>query len=167
MAAAAAFGQGQFAFGSTVGGSTDNTITLPNKTTPADSPYQAEVAVGVGTTLASLTLYPASITALSGGYIFGPTFAVTGSAPGATVAFDVLVWNPADGATYAAALAKGGATITGSSGVVQGYVLGGGSPPVAPGFPAFAPFSLSATPEPTTLALGAMGLGALLLRRRK
>lgn len=169
MAAVAAFGQSTatFAFASTIGGAGDNIITLPNKTTPADSPYQAEVAVGVGTTLASLTLYPASITPVSSGYIFGPQFSLPSSiAAGATVAFDVLVWNPADGATYAAAAAKTGA-ITGNSGLVQGYVTGGtGTPPAPAPNPAFAPFSL-VVPEPTTLALGAMGLGALLLRRRK
>jgi hypothetical protein len=169
MAAVAAFGQGSFAFSSTIGGAQDNTITIKSSGTPADAPYQAEVAVGVGTTLASLTLYPGSITPLSTGWIFGPTFALTGVTAGSTVAFDVLVWNPADGATFAAASTKPGA-IFGSSGVVQGYVTGGaGSPPSVAPNPAFGPFTLApgVVPEPTTLALGAMGLGALLLRRRK
>jgi len=167
MAAVAAFGQGSFAFSSSIGGATDNTITLKSSGASADSPYQAEVAVGVGTTLSSLTLYPSSITPLATGWIFGPTFALTSVAAGSTVAFDVLVWNPADGATYALAAAKPGA-IFGSSGVVQGYVTGGaGSPPSVAPNPAFGPFTLQASPEPTTLALGAMGLGALLLRRRK
>jgi len=168
MAAAAAFGQGTFAFSSTVGNPGDNTISIKSSGAPADSPYQAELAAGVGTTLASLTLYPSTITPVTGGYIFGPNVALTGVAAGSTVAFDILVWNPADGATFAAAVAKGGATILGSSGVVQGYVTGGsGSPPAVAPNPAFGPFSLAAAPEPTTLALGAMGLGALLLRRRK
>jgi hypothetical protein len=188
MAAAAAFGQGLFQFQSTLGTQgqaptagvvNDNTIVLPNANgtaanpatgKPADVPYQAEVAIGTGTTLASMTLYPASISPLGGGYFFGPQLTVPGSAPGTSVNFDVLVWNPADGSTYAAAVAKAG-SITGSSGVVTGYSLGGpnpaGGPPFTAGNPNFAGFSLSQTPEPTTLALGAMGLGALLLRRRK
>jgi len=170
MATVAAFGQGTFAFASSPGGATDNTISIKSSGAPADSPYQAEVAAGVGTTLSSLTLYPASITPVTGGYVFGPTFALTGVAAGSTVAFDILVWNPADGSTYAAAVAKGGpTTIFGSSGVIQGYVTGGvGSPPSIAPNPAFGPFSIAATvPEPTTFALGAMGLGALFLRRRK
>jgi len=174
LAAAAAFGQGTFNFssnvGSTPGVSPDNTIFLPNGTTPADSPYQAEVAVGVGTTLSALTLYPASITPVTGGYIFGSAFNVTGAAAGSTVAFDILVWNPANGSTFAAASAVNGA-IFGSSGVIQGYVTGGsGSPPAVAPNPAFNSFKLGSgtvTPEPTTLALGAMGLGAMLLARRR
>jgi len=170
LASVAAFGQGTFAFASSPGGATDNTISLPGGTTPADSPYQAEIAVGVGTTLASLTLYPASITPVTGGYIFGPTFNLTGVAAGSTVAFDVLVWNPANGSTFAAASTPGTGNIVGSSGVIQGYVTGGvGSPPSIAPNPAFGPFSLAPViaPEPTTLAFGAMGLGAALLFRRR
>jgi len=187
MAAAAAFGQGLFQFQSTIGTQgqaptagvvNDNTIVLPLANgsaaptatgKPADVPYQAEVAIGTGTTLASMTLYPASISPLGGGYFFGPQITVPGSAPGSSVNFDVLVWNPADG-TFAQASAKNGAT-WGSSGVVTGYSLGGpnpAGPPFIAGNPNFAAFSLvKNVPEPTTLALGAMGLGALLLRRRK
>jgi len=189
MAAAAAFGQGLFQFQSTIGTQgqpptagevNDNTIVLPNANgtaaptatgTPAGSPYQAEVAIGTGTTLASMTLYPTSISPLSTGWFFGPSLTVPGSAPGTSVNFDVLVWNPADGSTYAAALAKNGA-ITGNSGVVLGYTLGGPNPAGGPPFiacnPNFAAFSLTGVvPEPTTLTLGAMGLGSLLLFRRR
>jgi hypothetical protein len=177
MAAAAAFGQGTFSFNSNIGATPgvapDNSIFLSNGTTPADSPYQAEVAIGTGTTLSALTLYPASITAITGGYIFGPTLTITPSTPGSTVAFDILVWNSANGSTFAAASAVTGA-VFGSSGVIQGYSLGGpnptGGPTLIAGNPAFNSFKLGSgtiTPEPTTLALGAMGLGAMLLARRR
>jgi len=174
MAAAAAFGQGTFAFtsnpGATPGVSPDNTIFLSNGTTPADAPYQAELAAGVGTTLSALTLYPGAITPVTGGYIFGPSVTLTGVTAGSTVAFDILVWNPANGSTFAAASAVNGA-IFGSSGVIQGYVTGGaGVPPGPPPTAAFNSFKLGSgtvTPEPTTLALGAMGLGAMILARRR
>jgi len=178
MATVAAFGQATVSFNSTIGGTAgvapDNTIFLPGGKVGVDSPYQAEIAVGTGTTLSSLSLIPASITSMAGGggYIFGPTLTLASTPTGTTVAFDVLVWNPADGSTYAAASAKNGA-IVGSSGVIQGYVTGGpnasGPPSIAPN-PAFSSFTLapvSNVPEPTTLALGAMGLGAALLFRRK
>jgi MYXO-CTERM domain-containing protein len=179
MASLAAFGQATISFNSTIGGTAgvapDNTIFLPGGTVGADAPYQAELAVGTGTSLSSLTLLPSSITSMSGGggYIFGNgSITINSTTPtGSTVAFDVLVWNPLNGSTYAAAAATPGAII-GSSGVVQGYVTGGpnasGPPNIAPN-PAFSSFTLAPviSPEPTTLALGAMGLGAALLFRRR
>jgi len=174
LASVAAFGQGTFYFASNINGqgtAGDNAIVLPKADgtaapvatgTPADSPYQAEVAINGN-------LIPSSITPMTSGYILGPTITVAGTPAGNTVSYQVYVWNPANGATYAIAAGKAG-DIVGTSGLIASYTTGGvGSPPSSPPAMGFAPFSLTAvpSPEPTTLALGAMGLGAALLFRRK
>ncbi len=168
LATVAAFGQGQIYFSSTIGGAQDNTITLPDGKTAADSPYQAELAVG--NTPSTLTLIPSSITPVTAGYILGPTLTLSGVTAGNAVDYQVYVWNPANGSSYAAAAAKAG-DIIGSTAVITGYTTGGaGSPPSTPAALTFAPFSLTvvpSVPEPSTIALGAIGIGALLIRRRK
>lgn len=91
------------------------------------------------------------------------TRTVTG-APGATVTLTVRAWDSTKGSTYAAALAAGGKT-----GVSSPFdiALGGvGAPPSLPtDMTNFKGFTL--VPEPSTIALGALGAAALLLRRRK
>ncbi len=126
----------------------------------------AELAVGA--TPSALTLIPSSITPLTGGYILGPTLTLSAVTPGNWVDYEVYVWNPANGSSYAAAIARAG-DIFGSTGVVTGYTTGGaGNPPSTPTALTFAPFSMPFIfPEPSTVALGSVGLGALPGRRRK
>jgi hypothetical protein len=146
LAALFAQGQGYTELVSIVGGTNDNTIVLPNPNgtpgdlrtgVPVDAPYQAQLAVnGI--------LYPTSITPMTQGYIFGTNVTVIAGAPGGTVvSFQIYIWNPADGSTYAEAAAKPGAII-GTTGIVTGYVLGGADDPgpFPPPQLAFAPFSL-------------------------
>jgi hypothetical protein len=92
--------------------------------------------------------------------------AVPGAAAGSTAQLIVRAWDSKTGADYASAL------INGKSAVFTSSVLGGaGNPPATPssmvtglagGFQSFA-----LTPEPTTIALGAIGAAALFIRRRK
>jgi hypothetical protein len=96
---------------------------------------------------------------------------VTGVAPGATTPLVVRAWSTSAG-SYAAAQ-----TIVGAQYGEQTFTskpLGGTNPnPPPPSFftPDMAPFSSfeleSTVPEPSTYALAAVGIGALLLRRRK
>lgn len=97
------------------------------------------------------------------------TLTIAGSVGGNTTTLAIRAWdNGGTGLTFDQALAAGKAT-----GVSDpfSYVLGGGgSPPATPGamggLKSFA-ITAAAIPEPTTLALGALGIAALLLRRRQ
>ena len=88
-------------------------------------------------------------------------------------AYQVRVWNTANGSTYEAASAVVGAHVGVSSTVsvnFAGYVNGNLPPvsfPQASGFSSFNLMAVSAVPEPATIALGLFGAAGLLIRRRK
>jgi len=97
---------------------------------------------------------------------------VTGAAPNSTVTLEVRAWSTSAG-SYANALVTDGAQY--GSAQFLSKALGGTNPnPPPPSFftPDMAPFTgfemdTTIIPEPSTIALGAIGIGALLLRRRK
>jgi hypothetical protein len=97
--------------------------------------------------------------------------AVADGIPGGTVGvnYQLRVWDNRMGTitSWAAVMAAGGMIASGTSEIlVFAGPLGGGSvtPPLTDGIRSF---QLTAVPEPSLIALGALGLGALLLRRRK
>lgn len=134
--------------------------------------YVAQLYFGTAGTAAS-SLAPVGnvgrfrvATTASPGTWSGSTITLAGIGPGATAALQVRVWNntlfPAG---YQAALTGGG--FTGASSVFD-YTVPAGSTPAPNEFwmGNFASFQL--VPEPTTIALGVMGLaGLLFIRRRK
>lgn len=91
---------------------------------------------------------------------------IAGAAAGSTVTLTVRAWDSTKGATYAAAVAAGGKY--GQSDPFS-VTLGGQGPSGPPATPADLSGlkSFSLVPEPSTIALGALGAAALLLRRRK
>ncbi|HVY71411.1 MAG TPA: PEP-CTERM sorting domain-containing protein [Verrucomicrobiae bacterium] len=95
------------------------------------------------------------------------TRVINGVAAGASATLEVRAWEVAKGATFDAAVAAGGKY--GKSDPFTIAALGGQGPSGPPATPAdmtgFKSFSL--IPEPSTIALGALGAAALLLRRRK
>jgi len=106
----------------------------------------------------------------------GSNVTVPGTTPGGTVNLIVRAWDSTTGATYDAA------TVKGNSGSFKSDVLGGdpdGDGPLLPitgktiasgaadGFKSFQLSSTAIVPEPTTIALGALGAAALFIRRRK
>lgn len=101
-----------------------------------------------------------------GRYSAGTRTTGNATAPGQSAVFQVRAWETSGGSTYEQAVASGTAYY-GSSALFTSATGGAGSPPSAA-------VSLSATvpgftlvPEPSTFALGALGIGALLMVRRR
>jgi len=159
----ATFGQGTVVIANNLGATIYPVLTpAGEKATGPD--YSVEVFVGdtkIGTTMA---LAASGRFALVGGQV------VPGVAPGAVATLIARAWDNRTGADYASALIKGSTTFTTPA-------LGGDvdNDPSTP--PATAPGmvktgvggfqSIQLLPEPSTIALGALGAAALLLRRRK
>jgi len=105
----------------------------------------------------------------------GNSMEIPGTNPGGTADLIVRAWDSRTGVDYASA------TVRANSGKFTSDTLGGdpdGDGPLLPITPksmatgtatGFQSFSLSTTlvPEPTTIALGALGAAALFIRRRK
>ena len=119
---------------------------------------------------ASTTTYPGSWNpAATGGP--GAIATLTGFAPGSTVTLQVAVWDSSiAGVGAAQALTKAAGT-----GLSETFTYAIPADPLAipGGMEGLKSFNLAAgggtpvVPEPTTIALGALGAAALLLRRRK
>jgi MYXO-CTERM domain-containing protein len=141
-------------------------IFLPNNGSPGT--VGAGAAYTVGLFLTSDLNTPLATTPFRGNNTF-EVFAnnvpvtVTGAAVGSTPSFTIRVWET--GSTFAASTTKGEASFT--SGPLGGPVAG--NPDASPAsLLGFNGFTLYTVPEPSTFALGALGLGALgLIRRRK
>ena len=91
--------------------------------------------------------------------------------PGANASVQIRAWALASGATYELAAAAAGGQV-GKSAILSIKTGGDGNPPSLPanlaGLASFAIVGGSpVVPEPSILALGALGGLALLLRRRK
>jgi len=100
----------------------------------------------------------------------GFTAAADGIPGGAVgVNYQLRAWDNQNGTvtSWTQVMAAGGLIAAGTSEIlVFGAALGSGtaSPPLTDGIRSF---QLTVVPEPSLIALGALGLGALLLRRRK
>lgn len=111
--------------------------------------------------------------ALPNGLITSQTVTFASRDAGTTVNFFVAAWDTLGGAfsptTYAQLLGSAGAIGVGS--VVTSGPLGGTAPDnsvfLVPASTGWSSFSLFVVPEPSTLALAGLGVGALLLFRRR
>lgn len=101
------------------------------------------------------------------GFFFGPTAYVQGIAGGGTAVFQVRAWSGSS-ASYAAALTAPGALV-GKSTLFTVAGLGNplASPSTLPAALNMPGFTVAPVPEPSVIVLGILGVGALLLRRRK
>ena len=134
-----------------------------------------------GMTMVGLTTNSASSASLAIGTFFGGNpYVVPGFATGTTISFAFAAWSITTGAlTYPDALIAGQGYVSHTPVVGNGYTLAGGAgtPPLTWGDKTLAPpagqpwmvsgLQLQPVPEPSTIVLGLLGAGALLLRRRK
>jgi hypothetical protein len=157
---------------STNGGSQNYTgIPLVSGTT-----YSAQLYYGpAGTAMdalqptAAATIVPFRTTAATGGFIQNAAAAVTlnGIDFTQTAAIQMRVWDNQNGAiaSWEAAVAAG-TIATGFSDIFSVAMPANASIP-PPNLVGLTSFNLTVVPEPSVIALGALALGALLLRRRK
>jgi len=174
LVAVGAFAQGTVNFAAKVTGVYDAPVFIDSVTTGAraSTGYLAQLYAGpVGGTLAPIGTAPVPfLTGTGAGYWRSASLAIGTVAPGATASVQIRAWASAAGASYEAALAAKGAT--GQSAILSVVTGGAGSPPSLPAdLAGLASFAITGggpiVPEPSVLALGALGGLALLIRRRK
>lgn len=95
----------------------------------------------------------------------GGDVTIPGTPAGSTANLTVRAWDTASG-SFANAQIRGEGSFTSQA---LGGVNPNPPPPAltAPDLTGFQGFTMVVVPEPSTIALGALGIGALLLRRRK
>jgi hypothetical protein len=166
-----AFGQGQFNMANyvTAAGITAKAIDASTGN-PIEGPGWVAQAYESDSEMGSFTPIPDTVKSFresgaGAGYLLGGVVTVPGTPENGTVWVKLYTWNNNDGADYDAAMAAGGAV--GMSNPVQ-LTLGGVTvtPPDMAGLQEWT-VSGEVIPEPSTFALGLLGIGALMLRRRK
>lgn len=172
MVAASSFAQGTLTFNNKVGSTVDARVSYASSggLIPADGTFVAQLyASAPGGTLAAVGApIPFRNTGAGMGYI-NPTGVDTGrTVPGVaengTAQAKVVAWASSLGATYEAAKATGGGF--GESAVITVGTGGGLNPPQ--NLVGLAAFTISTiVPEPSIAALGLLGAGLLLIRRKK
>jgi hypothetical protein len=114
-------------------------------------------------------------TGANAGYFFGGSRTIPTVPAGSPAFFQVRVWEAAAGASWDVASVRNGAQVGGDTVSYHGAALGPYQSPNLTAPPSTPPnllglqsFSLYVVPEPSTIALGVLGLaGLLVLRRRK
>jgi hypothetical protein len=166
LVAAASYAQGTVAFNNRVTSiGLDAPIRMPDGVTGVGPGYSAALFLS-GSSGANV-LIPSSLTTFRAGagaaYVVPSVATVAGFAAGTVANLKIRAWDTTAG-SYEAALASGKGY--GESAEFQVTLT------EPPAFPADLPatlqgFNVTIVPEPTTLALGALGAAALLFRRRK
>jgi len=172
LVAVGAFAQGTVNFAAKVTGTYDAPVfvdTIASGVKATGAAYNAQLYAGpVGGILGPIGAPVPFLTGTGAGYWRSATATILTVAPGATASVQIRAWATAAGGTYEAALAASGGT--GQSATLSVVTGGAGSPPSLPtdlaGLTSFAIVG-GVVPEPSVLALGALGGLALLIRRRK
>jgi hypothetical protein len=161
MVSVAAFAQGQVVFNNRVAGVVDARVTFADGSGGVGAGYTAQLFGGADA--ANLTaLNPATTfrtsSAAAQGYVNGVVVDVPGIGPGNKATLVMRVFDSANaqvGASGPITITLGGGTLPPSNleGLQPFTVTGAGGPVIIP--------------EPSTIALAVLGVGALLLRRRK
>jgi len=170
VATIAAQAQGTINFANRVVSSGIDAKVLGTSGAPLDGAgFMAQLYVGGSASSLAAVGSPVPFrTGAAAGYVTSSTVTVGSIAGGSAASVAMRAWDASTGASYDAA------TVRGSSAVLSIVLGGGGSPPAVPAdLTGLTGFSLAGTgpgpavPEPTTVALGLLGAGALFLRRRK
>jgi hypothetical protein len=162
MVSVAAFAQGQITFNNRVAGVVDARVTFQDGSGGVGAGFTAQLFGGADanslTALLPSTTFRTS-SAAAQGYVNGVVVDVPGIAPGlkATVQMRVFDGNNVNvGQSAPITITLGGGTLPPANLSSDGTLAGG-----------MQPFTVNVVPEPSTIALAALGIGALLLRRRK
>jgi len=159
MVSVATYGQGQVNFNNRVTGVVDARVTFADGSGGVGAGYTAQLFGGpAGTPAGQLTALSPSTTfrtssAAAQGYVNGVTVEVPGVASGNNATLVMRVF------------ATGSSAVLGESNPITIAVGGGTLPPS--NLAGLQGFTVGVVPEPSTIALGALGVAALLLRRRK
>jgi hypothetical protein len=173
-AAVSAFAQGTVNFSNRTG-SIDAPVTYGSSTgqrvigTGAEAVWGQLMASTPGGTLAAIGVPVPFREGAGAGYITGGgAITIPGVAAGSPASIQMVAWHQSLGATYAEALAKGLGGV-GNSATIEVATGGVGTPPSLPSnLTGLTAFSVSAVvPEPSIAALGLLGAGLLLIRRKK
>lgn len=165
IATVASYGQGTVQFNNRLTASGIDAKILSGGVGISDAAFKAQLYAGPeGSALSALKAVPGTTSFRTGagaGYISPIDVSIPGIAAGAKATIVVRAYN---GATYETS------TSFGTSNPITITLGGAGSPP-GPGaeLVGLTGFSVAGAviPEPSTIALGALGAAALLLRRRK
>jgi len=164
LVSVASYGQGQVLFKTHIGSDTPpiDFKILNADLTPAANAF-AEIGIsGPGGSFTALTLNTPGPAVVNGsGYVnAGGAAAPAGNPNGTVVNLIIRAWVGGAGSTYDTASVRGIMDHTFSATLAE-------APNTPPDLLSLGTGQLVLTPEPTTLALGAVGLGALALYRRK
>lgn len=173
LAASAAYGQGTVNLSNNVGAKIFPIFAQDGTTILSGANYSIGVYKAGTTDLLGTGIVNASAT---GRFNAGTGAAIPGVAAGAKASLVVRAWDNRTGNSWDTA------TVRGESPAFSTGTLGGdpdGDGPLLPitpigmvvegagGFTSFSLSGVTVVPEPTTIALGAIGAAALLIRRRK
>jgi len=165
--AASAYAQGVVNFSTRAGATVNAPVTYLGDNTLADGRFlgQLYVAAPNGTLAAAGTATPFRSDAGKGYITAGGNVDIAGVTPGSSAQVKLVAWAASLGASYAEAVAKGQGGV-GESAVITIPTGGGTLPPAA--LTGLAGFNISPiVPEPSIAALGLLGAGLLLIRRKK
>ncbi|MDA1272718.1 MAG: PEP-CTERM sorting domain-containing protein [Verrucomicrobia bacterium] len=158
MVTSVAYGQGTVQFNNRITGVVDARVLAPDGS-GAGAGFTAQLLGGPqGGALAALTPTTTfrTTSAAAQGYVNAVDVTVPGVAAGQTATLQLRAYN---GANFASSL------VSGQSGTINVALGGGNLPPAA--LAGLSGFTMTAIPEPSTIALGVLGLAALMVRRRK
>lgn len=172
VVAASSFAQGTVTFHNKIGSVDARVSYAAGVGGYADSAVVAQLyASAPGGTLAAVggTIPFRSAPAAGAGYLnttgVDTTRNIPGVAEGGSAQVKVVAWVSSLGATYEAAKAAAGGLGTGESGVIT--VATGGGIQLPGQLVGLQSFTVSVVPEPSIAALGLLGAGLLLIRRKK
>jgi hypothetical protein len=160
MVSVAAFAQGQVTFNNRVAGVVDARVTFADTGQGVGAGYTAQLfgsADGANLSALNPTTTFRTSSAAAQGYVNGVVVDVPGIAPGLKATLVMRVFDSTStkvGESLPFTITLGGGTLPPANleGLAAFTVTSGGGPVI---------------PEPSTIALAALGIGALLIRRRK